>query len=1793
MQLRDIVEVNQQGFVADAVKLTMMADDSKNLPLCKGFVFNYDSQEPKKSTLGVLDAVRRSFHSPNNPNVHLMVQDFGRGKSHFAVTIANFFKQRADSDEVQGILRSIEFITTDKTRSIYEDLKAYKQRSKPHLVLCISGEVNTDLNKTVLQALRSALEEYSIDGTLAQHLTQKPLNYLKQLVGEKRTQAEAYLTEISFRGDLDTLIELLEEDDHKLLPTVVAISERVEGYAYNFEYNLDIEAILEDVIRKLCTGENRQFEGLLILFDELNAYLRLWLTSSTAAGGWALQNITNVCSNHKGKAALLCLAQVKPSIDSQVPFLERKNYERFTSRIELAPSTYEPKSSLELVIDNLLKQTDTDLWQTFLDQREPKLRSEATIAYERYITASRGRQNFQEFYTHLGLGCYPLHPLTAYLLCNLEFTQGRTIVQFIKEEVAQFINENRVETAGELNLVRPVRLIDFFSSNFAQQSIYTDYQKAYDSIAASADPDDLVVLKAIALYYLSSGKITKPDRERHEELLSIMTGFSLSKTRQILDKLSGTYQSVYYNTGNNTYRFYSGFSIADLRRKLEEDIENRTPSLNKVLEHCRKNLSLYLESDRVDADSFVRQNKLNTEDWQFERQIFTIDQFERVLSSDRTIRGLTERGLIAYFIGEYDQDLDTLEKTAEDVLAKAPQAVKERVILAIPRRGTRTLARVFLLKAALNEKSTAEKQEFGAALTELTKQFDEQIDSELQDMFDSCIYTCHLIHRIPQAERKSLEKMTSRMLEELYRYVPPVESKDTLRVRSTSGSQIIGYAARQLLANDLKEPFLNKSYINLIKPVLVDKWRLLVPPRQSNGTYTVQVPQDTNIREAWDQISKMTDIGDRTQITIDIAKIWSALSDAPFGHNELTFTILFAAWAAYHRAEVEFSGGFGLPKTKREQVSVKPGAPLHEWAKTNILEKPKDFIQEWVIKGRSKIIRRKPFEIIVPDAVAYDEAQSLIAQIQTHQSSGLLDHSKAEILSRKCRQLQTGVNTIDQWFKPTTEARTLLEQQAPLDALVRLYAPLEVTPPIVLKDDFVTVRPSDEQREGWSQVRKKLGERLEQLVGDLAAQAQTFTTVEVGYNCKAEIQSSLKVLEEASEIPVRFAEQLRTAHQTTEQRIKQLQDANKVQERLNQIQQLFNTLVENSPQSQYSRVREQIKIIADEVSALQSEEAYHQFLSAIDQRQDELIRKISQWEDRFSPTISREQALQLSQEINREINRFDDPVSRQQLEELSSRIRDKILERESEAAEETALQAIIRQAQQKAQSIHALRSLIDTIQAYDDLAQLSLPPAKSQNFADYQQRLSILQAQGRQTLEQKLDQLFLDCDRDLKRAEEYDQFKRYVQRTQKLIVDHLDFAALQERLETADRNLEAKRNELHRHQADSKVMQQIQQYQPTAGNTILRCEQIITEIESLRSQLYYPESQADTIQQIINTFQDKSAEWLLRLEELSTEFQSVESFSQIQQLRNELAKLELIFKDSTAYSRYEDLHQQLQRSSEDWERMTKLEARSRQIASFIESASVMAEIQAEQTQFYDSDLIQPRLQAVQEQCQQQQQVYIGQLAQIRETLNSLSTLGEARKLQNQVIAQRSVYEGSEYEEAITTLCTDLEQLIQLLSIVETQKNDTLESCQTEIERLELWYSQQQPSEFIQQRFQSFRRELLQTQQQIQTRQQNAACQWLEGLRQDDDRLAQLSEDERLRAGEMLLKHLKQTRTQHDRFLDDEQKNQLRDIIQHCETIRNQDEQSKIIKIFKELPREQRLSLYQKLAAYLESTTEVF
>jgi hypothetical protein len=1792
MRLRDIVEVDQQGLIADAVNLKMMADDSKNLSLCQGFIFNYDAEKQKTSTLGVLDALRESFHSANSLNVHLMVQDFGKGKSHFALTLANFFKKPADSPEVQGILNRVDLAVSGTANALYEKLKAYKQRSKTHLVICISGEVATDLNKMLLQGLRNALEEHGIGDAIAQHIIQEPLRYLRGLAGEKREQAEQYLEEIGKPfGDLESMTELLAEDNYDIIPTVVEISKQLETYAFNFEYNLDIEKILEDVVTKLCTGENRRFEGVLILLDEINAYLRAWLKNSKAAGGAALQNITNVCERNRGRIALLCMAQIKPSLDNQIPYLERKSYERFTTRIELAPSTYEPRASLELVIDNLLNQCDNSDWQDFHSQWGDTLWRESNRSYEQYITAYSNRNwPIEDFHKHLGLGCYPLHPLTGYLLCNLEFTQGRTAIQFIKEDVAQFIEHKSVEVNGDLQFVRPVQLMDAFASNFSLQSKYAEYEKAYESIAASASEDELTMLKAIALYYLCGEKISKPDRERHDAILSVMTGFSSANTRHLLARLADDYQVVYYNAGSNTYRFFTGFSIADLKRKIEEDTENKTPSFNDLLKHCRKNLPNYLGSETVRADRFATERRLNSADWQFAKEIFTIDQFERVLSSERSVNN-SERGLVAYFIGEYDQDLKAMEKEAELILGKAPKAVRERIIIALPNRGTRDLAKVLAMKDALSSKSSREKQEFGAALTELNKQFEEQLDSELHQIFDSCTYTCRIIDKIPRAEIKHLEPIASKMLDELYTYVPPVESQDKLRTRSTAGSQVVSFASRQLLANDLKEPFPNNAYKNVIDPVFIRRWKLL----KAGTPYTAMVPQDPNIRQAWDMISELTDIGEKDQQSVEVSKIWKILSEAPYGHNELTFTILFAAWLAFHRAEVELSGAFGIPKTKKDTVTVKT-APLYEWAQTNVLEKAKDFISLWVLRGKNQVVRRKPLDVSVPRSVSYTDASPLIERIISQIQSGTLDPSKVAFLEKKQRQIQQGITVINTWIQPTIEAQQKLEQQAPLDVLASYYAPLEITPPtITIQDDVTTVRVAEDQADTWRQTRQALKDRIESLVEDLSSRASSFETPEQGQHLLKDLEHKIGKLSEVSELPTRFPDSLRSALESAAQRATQLQQLEKKRGLIEQIQRLYESLVLNAAQSQYSDTLEKIETLAAAIPEVRQEQVYLDVVADIESKQDGLIRKIDEWESKFSSIGSVNEALELSAEVTREQNRFDSEVNQQQVESLVNRIQNRILQQNDEIAIETELAAIVQKSRQKLESVSSLNNFNDAVQAYTELSQLALPKANATNAESCQQQLKASQEEGEVAIRQRLEQLCQNCEREIKRADEYERMKADVLQAQRFVAKQAELTNEQEKLQAAQQALEERYSSLQKRTGDEAIIADIQKFKPGMGNTILRCEEIVEQIKELRSQLNFPEEHTDTTERFITAFQGKRAEYTFSLDDLGVQLQSIETSPKLQQLSNELSKLEFVFKDSTEYPRYKGLEDRLQALSKDLDQVSVLEAHVTSAQSISSIKQALTELAESQTKLQDSDRFRAKLSVLEESLTQRYKQFIDELAQWKQDLDYIAESSSARKVQTKVANGASRYKDSEYADNYDVVRTDINQLAQLLALADTQKVESIEACQAEIDRLNDWKGDQESvSEAIEQRLQRIEKTLRQTQQTIETRQRNAAQKWLVGLQDEVTQLASVTEaSEKLEKANAHLKKISLTRSKHDNFLEDAQKDLLREVTEAYQLVQNQNRASKIETLFKELPTNERVELYQRLSAYLESTTEIF
>ncbi|MBK1989085.1 hypothetical protein A0J48_016325, partial [Sphaerospermopsis aphanizomenoides BCCUSP55] len=779
MQLNQIVKINELGMVANAVNFGMMADADKNLRLCQGFVFNYNHQKSKDSTLGVLEAIQKSYHHINQPNIHLFVQDYGKGKSHFALVAANYFQKPLETLENQGILQQIK-IAAVNNQGIVEDFTAYKKRNPKHLVICINGKDTLNLRQTFLKSLHQTLENEEITDTLAQQLCQKPLEYLNKLTTEQLEIANQYLQTTENRyGDINKIIDFLKQDNYTIIPLVKEISKQLNnGFAIDFETDLNIEEILAELINKLCYGIDAKYAGILILFDELNNYLQGWAVDPFNSGGLTLQSITDICENYQSKVALVCFTQIRPL--KSVPNQSTEDYKKLASRLEIAESTYEPASSLELVIKALLpKQNNDNLWNQFLQIWNNTLLTDSRKSHENRINIYRERGwSLQEFNNTLTIGCFPLHPLNSYLLCNLDFTQGRTAIQYIKEDVKQFINSQPVDKNGKLNYLAAISLVDAFDSNFSQPEFsryYTEFQKAKHDIAFSVTENEIAILKALFLFYVSQGKLYKSASEPHENILSELTGLSVKQTKETLVQLTNERKVIYPNSGDNTYHFYSGRNLLEIDQELEEEVSKKSKeiSVDLVVKHCKNDKTTFLSSERIEGKEFIETNQLLDDDkWFFEYEFYSIAEFEQALSAYKTLENIKGKGIFAYVFAETIEELQDIRYRIDRLIANSKY--KDNIVVAIPNIPVREICiQLFQIKI-ISKKINADKQGSETALKVKYKDLQDTITREIQEVINSCTYHRFDFIKLTTSEKQYPEFIVSHLLQNLYPFVAPL-----------------------------------------------------------------------------------------------------------------------------------------------------------------------------------------------------------------------------------------------------------------------------------------------------------------------------------------------------------------------------------------------------------------------------------------------------------------------------------------------------------------------------------------------------------------------------------------------------------------------------------------------------------------------------------------------------------------------------------------------------------------------------------------------------------------------------------------------------------------------------------------------------------------------------------------------------------------------------------------------------------------------------------------------------------
>jgi hypothetical protein len=1274
MQLHQLVEINEDAIVANAVNFGMMRNRDDNFKLCKGFVFNYDAQQPRASTLGVLDALYWGFHSPSNPNIHLMVQDYGKGKTHFALTVANFFKLTPDHKEVQGIFKQIEYATSSD-HEILRNLQTFKNRGR-HLVICLSGDQPLGLRQQFLQEVTRILKEEGREDVIASHTCKEPLEFLHGLTSEERQVGEQVLIDEGCDFDLNLLIKLLDQQaDYEKIDYVIKICQKVRRVNPNFQTTVDIETIIGDLLANLCSGENRLFQGILIIFDELYKYLERWSERHVDRGDTPLQNITNSCARFRDRVSLLSLSQRLPS--RVVPPGDVEDYNHLISR--LSSNTYEPAASLELVLKGLINQKQqTTLWQTFEEAYRNTLNRISNDVFDKFSGKyyARWKWQKQDFYQIIGLGCFPLHPLTTYLLCNLNFTQGRTVLDFIQDQdgFREFVDSQPVEKDGKLNYVYPVTLVDAFEGNFSNPQsnpeyprLFGDYTYAADKVKAlsDAEPGELDVLRGLFLFYASASgeKLAKPDREPHEEVLSVLTGIDKQQVKRLLVKLSQERRVINHDLSGRTYSFYSGgIDPNSLEQRITEELANQTPSIIAVKNHCHDNIHKYLGLETLPT-SFIEQNQLRREDWRLKNRIFTVDEFRQEIRSINILKD-SPLGVVAYVIAETQEQARNLSDDLDLLITSSP--VKEQLVVAIAVQPAYSLAILLEKRKLANGKSLAE---FGEALIQLKTGYDKVISTQVKELFESCIYHCHLINKLPVEDRTDAARLASALLNERYSLVPPVAGIDKMAVnKGGESNQMIGFIANRLLEDDLRSTLLKPAYENTLKPVFVQAWRLL---KLKGQRYEVCEPEHPRVKTAWQYLSSVTELEGSNEKTVAIDKLWKDLSSHPYGYNEYTFTILLAAWLSYHRREVYIRGPFGIPE-KRQNPGSRT-ASVKDWVSAKVFDKAKDFIHKWVLVQKPYIVRHRPLSRPeIPEHLTYEQAQNLLEEISNFLDS-TIDASERDRVTDQQQKLQAGVKRLNDQIAPVLKAQSILNTQSlslsNIEALVRLYPELKQSLSS-FSDGNLTVAFSQQQIQQREQTLHQIIESIGRFV---EAEAKRHTSLRTPLECE-NYQDELKRLQKLSkpleDLPTRLKGLLEQATRAASTKLTELREQESQKNCLTKIRQRVSTLSTNATQVDYRNAQAYISQLVDEVPTVTTLEPYQAIVQELIDKLQTLDQQLDEWEAEFSSSLSKAEAHKLNNQINQQKARFTDNASQARISTLQEDLDRIILEREDTEIEE-------------------------------------------------------------------------------------------------------------------------------------------------------------------------------------------------------------------------------------------------------------------------------------------------------------------------------------------------------------------------------------------------------------------------------------------------------------------------------------------------------------------------------------------
>lgn len=927
LTIKDIVDLDQQAEFRSDVQLSAYDHPERNIALLRSYLFSTEtpqrglSEADYASPVDLLDKVVNTYLGTKAENRLVVIADYGHGKSHLALALANYFGKPARSPELKTVDDKLVHTLNDPAKaSRYRDFKSSKGE---FLLIRIRGDVPEALPAQFLSSLDQALKSNAMTKNIRPPFWHEQAEtYLTHLSPEESARADAYL------GQHDSQLPLLlqdiqaHRDVHDLAVEAIRAAKGVKPDLREISLARAVRWAVENLV-----GQDKPFGGILILFDEFTLFLNKYARRNGAAD---LQDLLNGVDDYRGRVTFVAFAQIDPETTAENLTLagsSRADLKKALTRLQRKYSLY---SLMESVIDAYLKQNKA-AWSEFADPLP--VRGRLTGASNNALICFKRRYDHvlrwppPRFLETVTQGCFPLHPITTALLCTLKLESvdtgvPRNVLGFVMEQL-QIKQAQPAYLGGDdrVNWVLPIALVDYFEDRLSGDA-YRSYLNARRMLGIELTDGQEVMLKALLLYELGDINVRKDDQF---EFLCQASGLERHVAGDALQVLVKS-NSIRRDPSSKIYSLWPvtadpGTLERVLRDKLEQQRfnEQTLAKLNAVVAKDIPGISFGIQPLDVDWG--------HSSDWAAQEIIvssdtLTLEALRKNIPRTQFNHTGTQEGARSYVLWAMARDEDEVQHFrahAETVLDKAFGGESPiPVVLVLPEAPQPALVENFQRLQALGALNNIEIGEIGSDMVDAEKQ---RVQGEIAKAMLSLRGVAELPLDVlyppsrlvvPIAYRASAKTLGETSLKQLlhklydlaYRWRPP--TFDTRYQVASKGSNALRKSTASLAAkffHDTSRTIQSAYYSDRFTRDLYERhlqktWGILGPD------FRLQKPKHAGLVQAWNQIDDTITPG---RDGVRLSPLFEQLLNPPFGFDYNTAVLLFAAWFGYNSSDIRVS----------------------------------------------------------------------------------------------------------------------------------------------------------------------------------------------------------------------------------------------------------------------------------------------------------------------------------------------------------------------------------------------------------------------------------------------------------------------------------------------------------------------------------------------------------------------------------------------------------------------------------------------------------------------------------------------------------------------------------------------------------------------------------------------------------------------------------------------------------------------------------------------------------------------